>query len=266
MKSAAWGIVLAILATATAVGAAEPEGFGDLRWGDPAPRGWELTRRGESQICSKRPRPKTFGSARLERVEYEFVRGGLVGVALFTRERSDFSALKGELDTRFGASGAQAPLVPAATGLRWKGLVTGAELYDLGPGAPAVLFLTSAGALVVSGGLGEPAEERALQNQVCLYAHLVKAVDSQIAAETQRALNAASVEATSQHLGQGCRGWSAPNEDRDLMESEAGSAPSKGQILASLRERLQKEKGQLEAQLSSLRSAPAASVPSAPTP
>jgi len=263
MKRALWILAVAILVAGPAR-AAEPEGFGALRWGDPPPRGGSFAQRGESQICSKRARPKTLGSARLESAEYEFVSGGLVGVALFARDRSDFSALKGELESRFGGPGMPSALPPTVAGVRWEGAVTRAELYDLGPGTSAVLFLTSARAQAAPGGLGAPAEERALQTEIRLFAHRIEAVDRRIAAETKRAIDVASVEANTQHLS--CKGWSAPNEDRDLVAPAPGSAREKGSTLTSLRERLQKEKGQLEAQLSALRGARAAAGQSAPAP
>lgn len=182
------GILVVAMAWSTWVLGAEPDGFGQMRWGDPAPKAWQQRQPVGEFTHSVRGRAGEFGGVPLARVDYEFSAGALARVALVFDSRQSFLGLKAHLEAAFGRPGEPAAASPASESLRWRGLTTHAFLNFVGEGAPALLYLCRApgGADAEAGAAA--LEEHALLNRLHLYDLLdaayernLKAIASQIA-------------------------------------------------------------------------------------
>lgn len=264
MKRAISILACALFAAALA-GAAEPEGFGDLRWGDQAPKRWKLTKNGESQICSRPSRGATFGSAPLERVEYEFVSDRLVGVALFVKDHAGFLAAKKEIEASFGTTGLLAPASPASESYHWDGKVVYADIYFLCEGVSPVIILSWAPDSGMPGAPVTPVKERKLQDQLRLCAQLATALDKTIVAWEKRA---EAYAASGRIPGGVCESRTERVQEEDIQKitQDERTALSKSQVAISERVRLQKEMDRLQAELDALRAKRLAATQSTPPP
>jgi len=168
----AFGLALLLVACAVAAPAAEPDGFGDLRWGDAAPKRWQRKHDGRQWVHTARGRGSAFGTVPLERVSYEFDQGALVRVVLLFREHAAFLTLTRELDSAFGKAGEPTVSKPASESLCWRGSTTWAHLNYLGEGVPGVLFLTRAPQAAGQEELARVTREQGLLNRLRLYEHL----------------------------------------------------------------------------------------------
>ena len=272
MKHAIWMVALAILATIT-LGAAEPEGYGDLRWGAPPPKGWKLAQSGESQIRTEPAMGSSFGATRLESLQYEFAGGRLVGIALFAKDHAGFLALKRELEALYGAPGLSLPVTPAPESCHWEGKATGADLYYLGEGIPSVLFLSWVSVPPVSGAPTVPFAERRLRDRLRLCALLAQALDKAISAgQAQASQFDADLKAASLQLPGDCGGKTDIHTDRQQLEQEVRASVAKSQTAASQRDQLQKEIDRLQSELEARRTArvtarqPSSAAPPPPPP
>jgi len=266
MRRTIWGIAAAVL-VAGSVAAAEPEGFGDLKWGDPAPQGWKFTPSGESQIHTERARANSLGAARLERAQYEFSGGHLVGAALYAKERSGYLALKKDLEAAYGNPGVSLPIHPAPESCHWEGKTTAADLYYLGEGISCILFLSW---LPGSEAPGLPAvslAERRLRDRLRLCNHLAEALDKSVAAgESQASALGADLDAVSGRPVGGCGGKSDFSADKQTLQQEQRAALTDSQTAASARGPLQKEMDRLQGELEALRARRSAAAQAPPPP
>lgn len=261
MNRSIWGIALAVLAAVSSA-AAEPVGFGDLKWGDPLPKGWKLTTSCESQVHPEKARGASFGNARLERVEYEFSQGRFVGAALFVKERSGYLALKKELESQYKAPGLEVPIYPAAESCHWEGEETGADLYYVGEGISPVLFLSWIPASGVPGGPVETLAERRLQDRLRLCAQVAEVLDKSIKAGEERSSDLdGDLNAVSGRLPGGCGGKGDFSADRETLQQEKRAAQTSSQTAVTERARLQKESDRLTAELEALRARRATVAP-----
>lgn len=255
MKRIAWLAALLLL-SAIAAGAAEPDGFRDLRWGQSPPKGWRLTPRGENLVRAERARGATLGSARLDEAIYEFSGDRLVGVALLAKDRAGFLVLKRETEALFQAPGLPVPMSPASEAYHWSGQVASADLCYLADGALAVLLLSP-----VQGAGPTTAEERFLQNRLRLCAHWADRLDQSVRELESRAAESGWTPDAQQATTEGCRTMNF-NAGRAQEHLQQRDSLTQIQAASEARGQVQKEMEQIRASLESVRRAKAA--PAAP--